>query len=177
MSQESENDEPKFKVLEVIPINPSTIYKIPIEWDIKDIFVRYDGVLHYKGKEVDCPSESIDWDKKFTIQISDYDVDDYFDCEEFPHAIYILSDGATWSTECEIRKATKTDVKRWQEYDLTKGQIICCVGDDFEIDDTITVLQITDEELERLQQYGLEPRKLDNYYERVTSDNKVKKYK
>jgi hypothetical protein len=80
--------------------------------------------------------------------------------------IYILSDGETWSSEGELRQATKDDVENWSEYDLIEGQSIFCVGDDFEISDDMTVLQITDDELEELQD-GSHPRHLDNYYDRL----------
>ena len=86
--------------------------------------------------------------------------------KQFAHTIYVLSDNETWATEGEIRRATKDDVKRWD--DLTEGQHIFCVGDDFEISDgkTMTIIQITDEELEELQD-GTKPRHLDNYFDRV----------
>ena len=85
-----------------------------------------------------------------------------------PHTIYVLSDGETWSTEGEIRQATKDDVKSWFGL-LTEGQTIFCVDEDFEISDdgkTMTIIQITDEELEELK-HGSLPRHLDNYYDRV----------
>ena len=72
----------KFKVIEVITHQPSTLYKIPDEWDVKDISVEY-GTLYYKGEMVDCPAVEIEGELS-TADIKntdDYDMDNYFDCE------------------------------------------------------------------------------------------------
>ena len=73
---------PKFKVLEAISQTPSTLYKIPDEWAVEDIVIRY-GILYYKGEEVQVPSCEIEGQQKIAkIEITeDYPIDEYFDCE------------------------------------------------------------------------------------------------
>lgn len=73
---------PKFKVLEAISQTPSTLYKIPDEWAIEDIVVRY-GILYYKGEEKECPTYEVEGQQKYAeLEITDdYDIDEYFDCE------------------------------------------------------------------------------------------------
>ena len=73
---------PKFKVLEAISQTPSTLYKIPDEWAIEDIVVRY-GILYYKGEEQECPTYEVEGQQTYAeLEITDdYDIDEYFDCE------------------------------------------------------------------------------------------------
>jgi len=59
------------------------LYAVPIDWDVKDITMRY-GELFYKQEKKDVPKEEYEPDMKYPNQIEDADVDieDYFDCEE-----------------------------------------------------------------------------------------------
>ena len=76
-------EQPKFKVLEAISQEPSTLYKIPADWAIEDIVVRY-GILYYKGKKKECPIYEVEGQQKYAkLEITDdYDIDEYFDCED-----------------------------------------------------------------------------------------------
>jgi hypothetical protein len=62
---------------------PKTMYAVPIDWDVKDITIRY-GTVYYKGTEVELESVEIE-DSKYprTIQeTDDYELETYFDCED-----------------------------------------------------------------------------------------------
>ena len=74
---------PQFKILEAFIETPSTLYKIPDDWAIEDIAVRY-GILTYKGEVVECPTCEIEGRYEYAnLQITDdYDMEEYFDCEE-----------------------------------------------------------------------------------------------
>ena len=78
-----EPPKPTHKVLEAISQEPSTLYKIPADWDIEDIVVRY-GILYYKGEEKECPTYEVEGIQKFArLEITeDYPIDEYFDCED-----------------------------------------------------------------------------------------------
>lgn len=84
--------------------------------------------------------------------------------------IYVLSDGEQWSHGGEIRKATIDDEERYSDYDVEVGDMICVLdnGDMECSSDGLYYIDVTDEELEWIEN-GLEPRKIDNYYERVKS--------
>jgi hypothetical protein len=63
---------------------PETMYAVPIDWDVKDITIRY-GTVYYKGEEVELESVEIEGDSKYprTIEKTDeYDLEDYFECDE-----------------------------------------------------------------------------------------------
>ena len=59
-------------------------YKIPLEWDVKDINIKW-GTLYYKGEEVKVPYLEGELDMKRPSEIEDDEVADlelYFDCED-----------------------------------------------------------------------------------------------
>ena len=61
------------------------LYAVPIDWDVKDITIRY-GDVSYKGKEVEgIKNVEMEPYYKFPITIEetdDYELEEYFDCEE-----------------------------------------------------------------------------------------------
>jgi hypothetical protein len=60
------------------------MYAVPIDWDVKDITIRY-GRVFYKGTEVELKSVEIEGGMKYpsTIEETDeYDLEEYFECEE-----------------------------------------------------------------------------------------------
>jgi len=59
------------------------LYAVPIDWDIKDIIIKY-GELFYKEEKKDVPEKQLEVDYKYPNQFEDWEVDieDYFDCEE-----------------------------------------------------------------------------------------------
>jgi hypothetical protein len=62
---------------------PDIMYCVPKDWDLEDIEVRW-GIFYYKGVEQELPQRVIEPDGKRPkwIHIEDYDVSDYFDCED-----------------------------------------------------------------------------------------------
>lgn len=84
--------------------------------------------------------------------------------------IYVLSDGEQWSFGGEIREADIDDEQLYGEYGVEVGDMICVLdnGDMECSDDGLYEIYVSDQELEDIEN-GLEPRKIDGYYERVTS--------
>lgn len=81
--------------------------------------------------------------------------------------IYLLSDGEQWSYNGETRNATQDDVQNYEEYGVELGDIITVLDNgDMEVSSDLYVIEVTDEELERIEM-GLEPRKITDYYNRV----------
>ena len=61
-----------------------TIYAVPIDWNVKDITIRY-GRVYYKGEQVELKSVEMEGDTKYpsTIEVSEwFDYDDHFEDEE-----------------------------------------------------------------------------------------------
>jgi len=63
---------------------PETIYAVPIDWNVDEITIKY-GTVYYKGEEVELESVEMTGDSKYPSTIEDtddYELEDYFDCEE-----------------------------------------------------------------------------------------------
>ena len=63
---------------------PENLYAVPKDWDLEKVLIRY-GVFYYDGEEVNPPKVEMDSDAKYPIEVDvsdDYDLDEYFDCEE-----------------------------------------------------------------------------------------------
>ena len=89
----------------------------------------------------------------------------------------MLSDGDVWSSIGQVRKATEEDVAEWgEEFNICCGEIISVLGDgeEMEVSDEISTLEITNEEYEKLSDGKIPPRKLENYDSRLKTIKFVK---
>jgi hypothetical protein len=71
------------KVITATFFTPEYHYAVPIEWELKDIDVKW-GRLYYKGEQKEVPMQESEVDLKYPTEINEneYDLEQFFDCEE-----------------------------------------------------------------------------------------------
>ena len=92
------------KTHKIITSTTDTLYAVPIDWEVKDIKIKYGNLFYKQEEQYDVPNEEREPDDKYHNQIEDFggNLEDYFSCEE--------EEEDDWHTEEEEEKP------------------ICCVG-------------------------------------------------
>jgi len=91
MATEMEDKDKTHKIVTAEFAGPDVMYCVPKDWDLDDIQIRW-GIFWYKGVEQDLPERVLEATSELPKRIyveEDYDVSDYFDCEE-PETLLVI---------------------------------------------------------------------------------------
>jgi hypothetical protein len=95
-----------------------TLYAVPIDWDVEDIYIKYGSLFYKQEEQYDVPNDTPEPDGKYPSRIEEgeFDLEDYFDCDE---------DAEEWKAAIEEEKekekqlnAVKTIIKYVYRYVL-----------------------------------------------------------